>query len=240
MNYLKHYCNLIRKAENRVPPEGYTEKHHTFPKSIFGKNNRVVILTGREHYIAHALLEKICIKRYGLKNQKTIKMIYAHCVMKNSEDSYYNSYLYENSKHRMRIIMSEIMKGRKLSESTKEKLRQQNVGDKNPMFGMCGDKHPFYGKNHTEETKNNLSEKNIGNKNPFYGKHHTKEAIQNIKKNNTGKKRTKQTRDNISKSKKGNKHFAFGKKWWNNGTKNKLSLECPGEGWIVGMVVKQK
>jgi hypothetical protein len=104
MNYLKHYCNLIRKAENRVPPEGYTEKHHTFPKSIFGKNNRV----------------------------------------------------------------------------------------------------------------------------------------QNIKKNNTGKKRTKQTRDNISKSKKGNKHFAFGKKWWNNGTKNKLSLECPGEGWIVGMVVKQK
>jgi len=37
MNYLKVYCNLIRKAENRTPPEGYTEKHHIFPKSIFGR-----------------------------------------------------------------------------------------------------------------------------------------------------------------------------------------------------------
>ena len=64
MNYLKHYCNLIGKAENRTPPEGYTEKHHTFPKSVFGKNNRVVVLTAREHYIAHALLERIYIKRY--------------------------------------------------------------------------------------------------------------------------------------------------------------------------------
>ena len=36
MNYLKIYCNLIRKAENRTPPEGYTEKHHTFPKNSCG------------------------------------------------------------------------------------------------------------------------------------------------------------------------------------------------------------
>ena len=64
MNYLKVYCNLIRKAENRIPPEGYTEKHHTFPKSIFGNNTRVVVLTAREHYIAHTLLAKICIKKY--------------------------------------------------------------------------------------------------------------------------------------------------------------------------------
>lgn len=77
MNYLKVYCNLIRKAENRTPPEIYTEKHHTFPKSIFGKNNRIVVLTAKEHYVAHLLLWKICKKRYGSKNQKTIKMFYA-------------------------------------------------------------------------------------------------------------------------------------------------------------------
>lgn len=77
MNYPKHYCNLIRKAENRTPLEGYTEKHHTFPKSIFGKNNRVVVLTAREHYVAHLLLWKAFEKRYGKCNQKTIKMFYA-------------------------------------------------------------------------------------------------------------------------------------------------------------------
>jgi hypothetical protein len=97
MNYLKVYCNFIRKAKNRIPPEGYTEKHHTFPKSIFGNNTRVVVLTAREHYIAHLLLWKICEKRYGSKNQKTIKMFYALWYMNNGSkcNRYFNSKLYE-------------------------------------------------------------------------------------------------------------------------------------------------
>lgn len=72
MNYIKHYIKLIRKAQNTVP-EGYSEKHHVFPISIFGNNNFIVKLTGREHYISHALLEKIYIKRYGVNNKKTKK-----------------------------------------------------------------------------------------------------------------------------------------------------------------------
>jgi len=104
MNYLKHYCNLIRKAENRILIEGYTEKHHTFPKSIFGKNNRIVVLTAREHYVAHALLERICIKRYGLYNWKTIKMIKAFWSM-NNRSKKYNSTLYESSKENKSFSM---------------------------------------------------------------------------------------------------------------------------------------
>lgn len=107
MNYLKVYCNLIRKAENRTIPEGYTEKHHTFPKSIFGKNNRIVILTGREHYLAHIFLQKICEKRYGINHKNTQKMLCAHINMK-SKGRYYNSYLYENAK----VKRSESMKGK--------------------------------------------------------------------------------------------------------------------------------
>jgi hypothetical protein len=97
MNYLKVYCNLIRKAENRNPPEGYTEKHHIFPKSIFGNNNKIVVLTGREHYITHILLQKICEKRYGIRHKNTQKMLCAHINMK-SKGRYFNSYLYENAK----------------------------------------------------------------------------------------------------------------------------------------------
>jgi hypothetical protein len=135
MNYLKVYCNLIRKAEDRTPPDGYTEKHHIFPKSIFGKNNRIVILTGREHYIAHALLEKICIKRYSLDNWKTIKMITAFWCMnnQNTKNEYFNSYLYENLKIRY----------------------TKNVK---------GENHHSYGRNHTQETKNKISKKNSGRK----------------------------------------------------------------------------
>lgn len=106
MNYLKVYCNLIRKAENRTSPEGYVEKHHIFPKSIFGKNNRVIILTGREHYIAHLLLQKICEKRYGIRHRSTQKMLCAHINMK-SKGRYCNSYLYENAM----VKRSESMRG---------------------------------------------------------------------------------------------------------------------------------
>lgn len=107
MNYIKHYCNLIRKAEKRIIPEGYTEKHHIFPISIYGKNDKIVVLTGREHYIAHVLLEKICIKRYGLFHWKTVKMSHAHHCMtlsKNSVIRYYNSHIFESLKVRLHEI----------------------------------------------------------------------------------------------------------------------------------------
>jgi len=131
MNYLKIYCNLIRKAENRTPPGGYTEKHHTFPISIFGKNKRVVALTAREHYVSHALLERICMKRYGLKDQRTVKMTHAHIMMKGN-GNYVNSYLYESA----RIRFSEVKKGENHpmfgkvhSEETKTKISVANKGN---------------------------------------------------------------------------------------------------------------
>jgi hypothetical protein len=132
MNYLKVYCNLIRKAENRTRPEGYTEKHHTFPVSIYGKNNRIVVLTAREHYIAHILLEKICIKRYGLYHYKTHKMNKAHCMMKSNKIyGYYNSYLFENARIR-RSLQScgegNSMWGKKFSEETISKMSNSRKG----------------------------------------------------------------------------------------------------------------
>ena len=96
MNYLRTYCNLIRKAQDRQVPECYTEKHHIFPKSIFGNNNKIVRLTAREHYIAHALLEKACLIRYGEKHPHTIKMRHAFWRMNHftNQNFYINSTLY--------------------------------------------------------------------------------------------------------------------------------------------------
>lgn len=122
MNYLKVYCNLIRKAEKRTPPEGYTEKHHIFPVSIYGKNDRIVVLTAREHYIAHALLERAFIRRYGLKDYKTIKMTLAHSGMKGN-GGYVNSYLYEGAKMRR----SEIMKGNRNGVGRRQTEEQKKV-----------------------------------------------------------------------------------------------------------------
>jgi hypothetical protein len=214
MNYLKVYCNLIRKGENRTPPEGYIEKHHTFPKSIFGKNNRIVILTAREHYIAHALLERIYIKRYGLKNKNTIKMIYAHSIMK-TKGKYVNSYLYEGVRKRVSYAnkgrkMSEdvkkkigdIHRGKKLSEEQKEQIRQRVSGKNNPNYGKGkpGEKNSFYGKKHTEETKEKISKKNKGRK-------LSNESKRKISEFNKGKILSQETRNKVSDSRK--KHYSF-------------------------------
>ncbi len=193
MNYLKVYCNLIRKAEKRTPPECYTEKHHTFPKSIFGKNGRVVVLTAREHYIAHALLEKIYIKRYGLNDKRTIKMIHAHTLMK-SKGKYYNSYLYNSAV----IRKSEVLKGKPpyaMTEETRMKMSEARKG-----------------KTASEETKRKRSESMKGQNNPNYGKPRSDETKRKIREANTGKIHTEETKQRWSEARKGEKHPGYGKK----------------------------
>lgn len=81
MNYLKHYCKLMRKVQARCPVEGYTEKHHIFPQSVYGTNSSIVILTAREHFTAHKLLYKGYLKRYGPRHFKTQKMVHAFRCM---------------------------------------------------------------------------------------------------------------------------------------------------------------
>jgi hypothetical protein len=234
MNYLKIYCNLIRKAENRTLPEGYTEKHHTFPKSIFGKNNRIVVLTAREHYIAHALLEKIYIQRYGLKDKKTIKMTYAHIMMKNN--GYFNSYLYESVKIRMSKSnrgKNNPFFGKKHSDETKEKLRIARTGKKlSPemvekiRIKNIGEKNHFYGKKHSKEAKIKMGELKKGNKNAL-GYKMTEEQIEKRRRKMIGRKHSEEHKQKLSQS-------ISGRRWWNNGIETKMSFDCPGDGWVLG------
>lgn len=64
MNYEKIYNDLILKRK-LFPANGYTEKHHILPKSLYPefkcfKQNpwNMSVLTAREHFIAHRLLTK--------------------------------------------------------------------------------------------------------------------------------------------------------------------------------------
>lgn len=103
MNYVKAYICIVRKAQQRIiiKSEVY-EKHHIFPISIFGKNNAIVFLTLREHYIVHKLLWKIFRKRYGSNDTRTRKMAMAfHWMIYGKGDTkrnYCNSYLYDSAR----------------------------------------------------------------------------------------------------------------------------------------------
>jgi hypothetical protein len=63
MDYQKIYKNLteIRQNERRFKKQNGYEQHHIIPKCLGGSNDKsnLVLLTYREHYIAHWLLTKI-------------------------------------------------------------------------------------------------------------------------------------------------------------------------------------
>lgn len=210
MNYLKVYCNLIRKAENRTHPEGYTEKHHIFPVSIYGKNNKIVILSGREHYVAHALLEKVCIQRYGLNHWKTYKMSAAHSLMKDGT-RYYNSYLYEGARKRWGKMHSQKMKGS--VPWNKGKKGSQVAWNKGIKTGSFAERTEEWkrkigeankGKTHSEETKRKLSEASKGNQN-CKGNKLSEEQKRKLSEINKGKVLSEETKRKISESNKGRK-----------------------------------
>jgi hypothetical protein len=78
-NYLKHYQQLCftRKQLGRSKTDDhYYEKHHILPRSLGGTNDpsNLVLLTAREHFIAHLLL----YFHYRLEGGKTFqKMCFA-------------------------------------------------------------------------------------------------------------------------------------------------------------------
>ena len=87
MNHYRHYKNLITKAQKRGTG---VESHHIFPRAIFGDNDKVVMLTMREHYVAHLLLYHICLKRYN-RHPYTYKMALACEMMGNRTSRHYES-----------------------------------------------------------------------------------------------------------------------------------------------------
>lgn len=104
MNYLRIYKQLIQKRKKQLPNQKYTETHHILPRSLNllqSKNkNNLVILSAREHFIAHALLVKITQKSNNKENY--YKMLHAFNQMKanKTKKRYINSHLYELFKHR--------------------------------------------------------------------------------------------------------------------------------------------
>ena len=121
MNYSKVYYNIINRSKSReVPP--IVEVHHIIPKSLGGNNKQenLVKLTPREHFVCHLLLTRM----YSGKEKQ--KMVYALWAIMN---------LCNNHQHRKKV------KGRLYENLKKEFVAAQksiigvdrhNTGKKRP------------------------------------------------------------------------------------------------------------
>ena len=103
---------------------------------------------------------------------------------------------------------------------------------------MKGKNNPSYGRKQSEEHRRKNSEANRGENNHFYGKSHSEETKKKISMKKKGKPLSTETKRKLSeihKGKCGENHSHYGKKWWNDGKGNTtLSLDCPGENWVLG------
>lgn len=93
----KRYARLIKFAleQNRSRCEGTYELHHIVPRCMGGTNEplNLVLLTPREHFIAHVLLAK--------SNKGHSGLVYAVMMFKGgSHGTYYNSRLYDAVRRR--------------------------------------------------------------------------------------------------------------------------------------------
>jgi hypothetical protein len=88
-----------------------------------------------------------------------------------------------------------------------------------------GNSH-FKGKKHTEESKRKNSEAHKGK---ILSEEHRRKVGEAFK----GKILSEEHKRKISEGKKGKNKD---KKWWNDGCGNrKIMIECPGDGWVLGM-----
>lgn len=153
-----------------------------------------------DKYIGSGKLLKKAIRKYGIKNFR--KEIIEKCipdkkVLDEREKywiSYYNS---TNKKIGYNIALGGQygwMSGLKHSESTKEKMRRKRTGDKNA----------FYGKKHTSESKEKISQ-SLKKSKKFHLSVSKKERCEKISKAMKKKVVSQETREKLSLAHKGRK-----------------------------------
>lgn len=179
MNYQGIYDSLVKKAQNRMNVEGYTEKHHVIPRALGGNDDssNIVVFTGREHFIAHLLLAKIHggsmwhaahmmsnMKRYTNRKYEKVREEHAKQVsLKHSGKVVSEETRLKISENKERSAkISQSLKGRPKSEEHKEAYKQARLAGGGWIV--------------SEEQKRKVSEKLSGQGNPMWGKTHNEEA----------------------------------------------------------------
>jgi len=220
VNYVAHYDRLIARARCRELA-GYTETHHVLPRSMGGGDEpeNLADLTPEEHYVAHQLLVKM--------HPSAPRLAVAAALMaKRCTGSKAYGWL--------RRKIAAAMLGRKLAESTIEKLRalrrseetrrkisasqlgnKHRLGTKQPLEWRArmsamrkGVKRPPF----SAEWREKISAANVGSKRRV-GKTHTEETKRRISDVQRGRRRDPVAVEKTAAALRGRKRPPFSPEW---------------------------
>ena len=247
--WFRYYLIFIQQRRKRKPlvkvKYDGCEYHHIvprcyLPKKFWKDKDNIILLTTREHFIAHLILwrtfrDSSCTQafeymstrkgyeeRLNSRQFSQLKVENKQFKKKRKRENFHHT---EESKRKMskshmglspsketRKKISRSSQGRKLTEETKQKLRSRKV---------------------TEETRKKLSESAKNQKPTMLGKHHKEETKLKMSNSEKGKFVSKETREKQSKSKKG-RHWCHDPKTG----ENRMLFELPEEGWEWGYFPK--
>lgn len=247
----QEFINNILETRGRfgIPKGEYKERHHIVPKCIGGTNDEdnLIDLYAKEHFIAHKLLAE--------ENQDNYKLVYAWVAMvypkpwqyKDKRNYEITAEEYEELKHLQSNVasktLSESRKGkhpwnyRKTGVYSAETLKK--IGDASRGRGEAWKNTAVDSEGYkmSKEARERISKLAIGNRTTAgknsaksrKGKHYYTDG-NIIKMYIDGTQPDGWIKTNASK--------ANGKKWYNNGIKNKFCFECP-DGFDEGMLKKK-
>lgn len=269
MNYREVYMKIITKAKQeqkyrkkqrylrwRTKQGGeYYEQHHILPKSLFPlwnkRKNNLILLTAREHFICHMMLDKIYPtsnmfmalwrlvnnrqNSYCIKNSRKYEQIKKQISEKTKEWYKHNPNTgrhYYNNGIKCIFIKGDCPKGfipgRIISDEHRNKLQEANKKREYPK----GEKHWNHNKSLSTEHKKILITCRIGTK-------HSNEAKEKMSRSAIGRKCSEEVKQKLSKMYKNQKCINKGKKWFTNDIVDVMMYKCP-EGFKPGRSKNKK
>jgi hypothetical protein len=120
---LIEYFDLIKNKNKDNTLVDYYEKHHIFPKCVFGNNNLLINLSAKEHYCAHKLLWLSFKKNFGKNHIFTRFLCFAFTMMKTGKNRVIENDLDFEQARRDRQVY---LKLKIVSEDSKKKMRESS------------------------------------------------------------------------------------------------------------------
>ena len=189
-----HYWKLCMRAIDReLPKSTYTEKHHMFPKSMYGNSDLIIELTAQEHFIAHQLLVKMFPK-----NRKLIYAARMMTINDNRSQKRNNNKLYAWLKESYAKIGQSPESNKKRSE-TQTGLKQSDETKRKKSLALMGHFGWNKGMHHTDEAKRKMSYAQKGKKKSLEHRRKLSEA----RKGKTFGQHSIETKKKMSEARKG-------------------------------------
>ena len=262
--YLDKYCELIILNKHIKKEKFKTQLHHIIPRYYYRYNHleiddsieNTVYLSHYDHLLAHFLLCKCCEGKYLYANEFALNRLLKIGNKQFNLDL--NSELSDSLKVEISEYLHEAMLYK--SELTKKQHLEGKANVKGLIENGFSSKGRIFVVNKDEDRHLILPEEldhyiSLGYKkgkyfhkesNPDFGRKFSKERRENLSKSRKGKghPQSEESKNKIRQKLKGRK-MSWGSKvsktlkskkyrWWTNGITEKLSIDCPEEGYYLG------